>query len=91
MVRAGLIALLHEKTTQVKSVHLQDRASLTLMGTDVERIITGFRSIHELWASPIEVGIAVWLLDRQLGASCAVSAAVAIGWISRRSHGRRFR
>lgn len=83
MVRGGLIAILYEKTSEAKDVELQDRASLTLMGTDVERIITAFRSLHELWASPIEVTIAVYLLQRQLGAACVVPGIVAISKIGR--------
>ncbi|KAJ5728595.1 multidrug resistance-associated protein [Penicillium malachiteum] len=78
MVRGGLISILQQKTTQVKAIDLQDRAALTLMGTDVERIITGFRSIHELWASPIEVGIAIWLLARQVGVASVVPAVLAM-------------
>ncbi|KAJ6013292.1 ABC transporter FUM19 [Penicillium herquei] len=78
MIRGGLISILQQKTTQVKAIDLQDRAALTLMGTDVERIVTGFRSIHELWASPIEVGIAIWLLARQVGVASVVPAVLAM-------------
>ncbi|KAJ5727128.1 multidrug resistance-associated protein [Penicillium malachiteum] len=69
---------MQQKTTQVKAIDLQDRAALTLMGTDVERIVTGFRSIHELWASPIEIVIGIWLLARQVGVASVVPAVIAI-------------
>lgn len=29
---------------------------MTLMGTDVERIVSGLRDIHEIWASTISIG-----------------------------------
>lgn len=44
--------------------------AITLMGTDVERISTSLRDIHEIWASPIDIGLALWLLERQLAVSC---------------------
>ncbi|KAJ5634865.1 multidrug resistance-associated protein [Penicillium herquei] len=78
MVRGGLISILQQKTTQVKAIDLEDRAALTLMGTDVERIVTGFRSIHELWASPIEIVIGIWLLARQVGVASVVPAVIAM-------------
>lgn len=36
------------------------------------------QNLHELWAVPIELGIAVWLLQRQLGISFLAPAVVAI-------------
>lgn len=49
------------------------------MGTDVERIANGFREIHELWACPLDIGIAVYLLERQVGVACLVPTVIAIG------------
>ena len=43
-----------------------------------ETICGGFQNLHELWAVPIELGIALWLLQRQLGLSFLAPAAVAI-------------
>lgn len=43
-----------------------------------EAICGGFQNLHELWAVPIELGIALWLLQRQLGLSFLAPAAVAI-------------
>lgn len=37
------------------------------MSTDVERICDTWLDIHDLWSSAIESGIALWLLQRQLG------------------------
>lgn len=39
------------------------------MSTDVERIRQGMISVHELWANPIEIAIASFLLERSLGIS----------------------
>jgi hypothetical protein len=49
------------------------------MGTDVERIASGFRLIHEMWASLIEIGVAIYLLERQVGVACIVPALIVVG------------
>ncbi len=38
----------------------------------------GFQTLHEIWAVPIELGIAIWLLQRQLGISFLAPASVAL-------------
>jgi ATP-binding cassette, subfamily C (CFTR/MRP), member 1 len=49
------------------------------MNTDVERIVSSFRYIHETWASLVDVGIAVWLLERQLFLACLVPTVIGLG------------
>ena len=44
----------------------------------IETICQGLTNIHELWAVPIELGIALWLLERQLGLAFLAPGAVAI-------------
>ena len=43
-----------------------------------ETICQGLTNIHELWAVPIELGIALWLLEKQLGLAFLAPGAVAI-------------
>ncbi|PKY02184.1 putative multidrug resistance-associated protein [Aspergillus campestris IBT 28561] len=78
-VRAGLIQLLYEQSIRKSPAALADRASLTMMSTDVERILSGLRFVHELWAAPLDVGVAVWLLQRQLSVAGVVPVVVALG------------
>jgi ATP-binding cassette, subfamily C (CFTR/MRP), member 1 len=56
-----------------------DITGLTLMGTDVDRVLVGFRSIHEVWASLLEMGIAVYLLERQLQVACLIPGILTLG------------
>jgi ATP-binding cassette subfamily C (CFTR/MRP) protein 1 len=78
-MRAGLVSMIYRQTTLLKANDLKDAAAVTLMGTDVERIATSFRSIHEVWASTIEVGVAIWLLERQVRVACVVPVIISIG------------
>jgi hypothetical protein len=53
------------------------------MGTDVERIASMSKVVHDLWATPLELIIAVILLERQLGAACVMPIMLALGKHSR--------
>ncbi|CAG1968219.1 unnamed protein product [Fusarium graminearum] len=69
MIRGCLVAAIYEKTTQMKITAADDSAALTLMSSDVERILRGAKNAHDLWANPIEVAIGCWLLYGKLGAA----------------------
>ncbi|KAJ6007677.1 hypothetical protein N7540_011653 [Penicillium herquei] len=80
MTRSGLISLIFTQTTRLKASDVADSAALTHMGTDTERIVSNLRnSVHEIWATVLEVGVAVWLLERQINVSCVVPGIIAIG------------
>lgn len=57
---------------------LDDSAAVTLMSTDVDKITTSLEDFHEIWASPIEVGIASYILQRQTGTVAAAPIVVAL-------------
>lgn len=44
----------------------------------LEAICQGFELIHELWSVPVELGICLWLLYRQLGLAFLAPGTVAI-------------
>lgn len=78
MARGGLISTMFAKTSSLKANAVDSAQSLTLMSADIERITNGWQTMHEIWANMIEVALAIYLLDRQLGAACAIPLAVAI-------------
>lgn len=67
MVRSILIAEIYRKATVARIDTGRDSAALTLMSTDMDRINMGLRSIHDVWASLIQVALASWMLYLQLG------------------------
>lgn len=78
MARGSLISMLYNKTADLSITAADPASSMILMSADIERITTGWQTMHELWANLVEVGLAIYLLERQLGAACAVPIAVAI-------------
>ncbi|RLM01880.1 hypothetical protein CFD26_103018 [Aspergillus turcosus] len=92
-VRGALDALIYRKTTGRRTQRTEDeRTAMTLIGTDVERIVSGLRDIHEIWASIISIAVATWLLERQLSGACVVplilaaAGFLATAWMSSRSN-----
>ncbi|RSL46129.1 hypothetical protein CEP54_013989 [Fusarium duplospermum] len=67
MARGCLAAHTYRSTTEGKMTDISDAAALTLMSTDVERILHGFQSLHEFWANTIEIALGCFLLERELG------------------------
>lgn len=78
MVRGGLISILYQKVTDLSLKDIDPAASMTLMSADIERIVQGWQSMHEIWANLLEVALAIYLLQRQLGVSCMVPIGVSI-------------
>jgi ABC-type multidrug transport system fused ATPase/permease subunit len=67
MVKSILVVEIYRKATVARIDTSRDSAALTLMSTDMERINMGLRSIHDIWASLIQVALASWMLYTQLG------------------------
>ncbi|KAF5510100.1 ABC transporter FUM19 [Colletotrichum siamense] len=94
MVRACLATAVYRKTIHAKVSTADDSAALTLMSADIERIRMGFMQLHEFWANPIQVALACWLLQRQIGvafvapivvvAICVTSSTVMMRYIGPR-------
>jgi ATP-binding cassette, subfamily C (CFTR/MRP), member 1 len=78
MVRGSLVSSIYYKTTEISITALNNSAAVTLMSTDVERIEQGLRDTHELWANVVQVGLATWLLQRELGLACLVPIVIAV-------------
>jgi len=79
MIRGGLVALIFEKTLGIEEAKARDGDAVSLMSADIEGIEPGIELIHEIWASVIELGIALYLLQMQVGAACFLVVIPAAG------------
>lgn len=88
-LRGSLVGIIYSKTVDLSITAMDESAAVTLMSTDTETICLAFVQVHEIWAVPIETGLALWLLQRQVGfAFLAVAMVATIGvvttiWLSR--------
>ncbi|RAK78825.1 P-loop containing nucleoside triphosphate hydrolase protein [Aspergillus fijiensis CBS 313.89] len=81
MIRPCLVSAIYQKTTQQPLSAGDDKAAVTLMSTDVERIMMGLMQLHEFWANPLQVAIVSWLLQRQIGTAFVALIVVILGAI----------
>lgn len=79
MTRAGLMSVIYHRTMELHKYKLSDSQAVTLMGTDVERICNSLQSFHGCWISVIEIALAAYLLEREVGLTCVVSMVVSVG------------
>lgn len=78
-VRSGLTAIIYQHTINLRGSDVKDSAALTLMGTDVERVVESLRFVHEVWASLPEVAVAVYLLARQVSYAAIIPVVISAG------------
>ncbi|KAM0248820.1 hypothetical protein ACHAQJ_009306 [Trichoderma viride] len=76
MARGALASAVYRRTTQSKLSAADDSAALTLMSTDIERIRLGLLALHDFWACILQVGLALFLLFRVVGAAFAAPVVV---------------
>ncbi len=80
-LKASMFALIYQKSLRLDltSPNVSPLAAVTMVGTDTETIIGGMNLIHEIWAGAVEIGIATWLIYRELGPACAMPIALTVG------------
>ncbi|KAL1598820.1 hypothetical protein SLS60_007962 [Paraconiothyrium brasiliense] len=76
-IRGALVGMLYARTLGSAPCALSDREPVTLMSVDVDGITNVVPMYNEVWASAVEIGIAVYLLQRQLGVVWVVPCGIA--------------
>ncbi|KAJ8216260.1 hypothetical protein LV164_001134 [Aspergillus fumigatus] len=78
MVRGGVVSMIYNKASRLGIKDADPAASLTLMSADIERIVQGWQTIHDIWGNAAEIALAIYLLERELGVACVVPVGVAL-------------
>lgn len=79
MVRGSLVSAIGWKAGRIPMyIQGDSQAAVSLMSTDMERIILGLQFIHEIWAAVIQVSVAIYLLARQMGVACVVPVVIVV-------------
>nr|XP_036575809.1 ABC multidrug transporter [Colletotrichum truncatum]KAF6782442.1 ABC multidrug transporter [Colletotrichum truncatum] len=77
-LRGGLVSIIFRKSLMLDAATASQGKAVTLMSTDIDAIASGVKDLHEIWASVLELGIAVYLLNLQIGAACFVVMIPAV-------------
>lgn len=78
-IRGGLITAIYEKTMCLSTSAIDESAALTLMSTDVELAAFGLEDVHEIWINPIQIGLMIWLLQKQMSWACVIPIVISAG------------
>ncbi|KAJ1360543.1 Multidrug resistance-associated protein 7 [Parelaphostrongylus tenuis] len=71
-VRAATVTAIYDKLLMVKSSEMSKFSSgsiLNFVSTDVDRIVNFCNSFHAFWSLPVQLGVALYLLYREVGMS----------------------
>ncbi|KAF6821893.1 ABC multidrug transporter [Colletotrichum plurivorum] len=77
-LRGGLVSLIFRKSLHLDAATAGETKAITLMSTDIDSITSGVADVHEIWASVLELGVAVYLLNLQIGVACFVVVIPAV-------------
>ncbi|KAK8101492.1 hypothetical protein PG999_011866 [Apiospora kogelbergensis] len=78
MLRGVLVTTIYRSTLSMNLSVAEDATALSLMSTDVERIVMGMVHIHETWSTIVQVGIAMWILYTEVGAIFVAPIVLAL-------------
>jgi ABC-type multidrug transport system fused ATPase/permease subunit len=79
MLRAGLIAILYDHMMNLPAESVDESGALGLMGADAEGFAEFFfATITDTWANVLQLGIAIYLLTRMVGAVVIAPVILAI-------------
>ncbi|KAH8647275.1 P-loop containing nucleoside triphosphate hydrolase protein [Xylariales sp. PMI_506] len=82
MTRGAMIDLLYDTTLELDTQDTRASAAITLMSTDIDRIASGFEVFDSVWADPIEIVLAMYLLYNQVGVSFIAPILVSLVFVS---------
>lgn len=78
MLRGSLSVLIYDKTLNLRYTAVEDASPISL-SNDVDYIVTVSQQLHEIWASTVEVAIAMYLLGKGSGVGCIAPIVLACG------------
>ncbi|KAL6741905.1 hypothetical protein Aduo_015112 [Ancylostoma duodenale] len=80
-VRAATVTAIYDKLLMVPLSEMSKFSSgmiLNFISTDVDRIVNFCNSFHAFWSLPVQLGIALYLLYREVGTAFLAGVMVAI-------------
>lgn len=77
-VRGSLIALIYRGMLSLRAETGNSSAAVSLMSTDIDRVMTTLQWCLGILPNIIQVGLALWILQVQMGAVMIAPIVVAI-------------
>ena len=65
-VRNVVVTAIYDTALEVDSTALGTGTTSTLINNDIDIIMSGLHALHEIWASVVTLGVAMWLIYKQI-------------------------
>ncbi|KAJ5758005.1 uncharacterized protein N7511_006699 [Penicillium nucicola] len=79
MIRGGLMSIVFQHMMGLPLGSTDESSAMSLMGSDIEMLAEYFFSVVcETWANVLQLGLATWLLETQVGAVCIAPLFIVI-------------
>ncbi|PYH92309.1 multidrug resistance-associated protein [Aspergillus ellipticus CBS 707.79] len=81
MVRGGLMALSFQHMMDLPLGGTDESSAMSLMGADIEMLAEYFQlTVCETWANVLQLGLATWLLETEVGVVCIAPIVVVVAF-----------
>lgn len=70
MIRAALISIIYKSSLDIAVGTVEASSPVSLMGADVERVMSTLQWVISTAPNIIQATIAIWILETRLGAIC---------------------
>ncbi|KAF3763943.1 putative ATP-binding cassette transporter [Cryphonectria parasitica EP155] len=77
-LRGSLIPMLYSHVLRTDIRKATEHAPISLVSVDMEKMALGMMTFHETWASAIEIGLFIWLIERQIHVAAAASSLASL-------------
>lgn len=78
-VRGSLVPLLYRHMLRADPMKTPQSVPVSLVSVDMEKIALGLITIHDIWGSLIEIGLFIWMIERQIHLAVLASALASLG------------
>lgn len=78
MINTALIGIIYTSTFDLETNSVQASSAVSLMGADVERVISTLRWVIGILPDIIQVALAIWILEERLGAICVAPVIIVL-------------
>ncbi|XP_015781053.1 multidrug resistance-associated protein 1-like [Tetranychus urticae] len=80
-LRSALAATIYKKTIKLSNLGKRDYTTgeiVNIMAVDAQRVIDYTNVVNVLWSAPLQLGVTIYLLWRQLGVSAIIGISVVL-------------
>ncbi|TVY15492.1 ABC transporter FUM19 [Lachnellula arida] len=78
IIRAALISIIYKSSLDIAVGTVEASSPVSLMGADVERVMSTLQWVISTAPNIIQAAIAIWILEKRLGAICVAPVIVVL-------------